>query len=575
MPGKAKSITVNNPRTLVDKVVESLAYCPIDIEIPSDKSQEDERRDKSDAERFIYGCLNLANSMLVDGGFPVSGIQGMLGFYSTLFGITIPKVFIHKEKQGGETIPEVTLWDPNNTAWRQAGYKMLWACNRRSITIAEAQEVWGFKPKVVFGPALFKHIKNSKNNSLDLYEWFDRKVLAVSIGNEIQKSYPYEHELERVPVMIGLSGAVPILDMKEYSDTMCDSGEGILAADRNLYPVASKIMSLYMTIVEMGANNPLAFYSEDGEGGFERDPYYAGAVVHLDASKGEKVEKLVEPNMPKDAADLFKGVSELITMGGLSPLAWGFSANEIPYSSLHLLTHSAASVLEPRKFHIEKSIEWIARELLLQYGAGGFKALKLHGRSRIGEYFQMEIESEKIKGDWWPQVKLDPRLPRDEMQQITMAQMAVVSDLLDPGSAREKYMNVKDSDSVEDRILEARTERLPAIQLIKVQKLLHEKGYHQLAQALPMMMQAGSALGMGNSSRPLEIAAAGGPATTGPNRSYAGVEHPQFAHGTRAEVIPDEQYGARYSVQTQPADFKERLKEDYRLNRLNMVRGKR
>ena len=171
-------------------------------------------------------------------------------------------------------------------------------------------------------------------------------------------------------------------------------------------------------------------------------------------------------------------------MGGIPPIAAGELNFQLPYSGIKELIDAARSIILPRQRAMEETYEWIFREMSTQYASGGFGKLRIHGKDGGDEYFDMELSSKDIKGDWFPEVKLLPRLPEDDMNKIAMARLAVESGLLSPQTARDTYLGVQDTDAEEERVLLHKARQLPAVQVREMVMALMKDGKFSLANAV-------------------------------------------------------------------------------------------
>jgi len=530
LKGDYQNVTSNDPRVLADKIVDSLAYCPCNFEIASGGSRTPARRRRSAAERLIYGCLNLANSR--NSMLTQPPIQALLAWFATVQGCYATRVWMHKEKSGGETIPLIDVWDLLNTVWQTGRDGLSYVIHKRSINKEEA-EGYG--------------VKDVKGKFTYLYDYYSEgdNVLVIQDEEVETNVLPFGH----IPVMVSMVGATPFIDSDKYDDTIKDRGESIFAPNRGLYAPKSRLLTLYLTIVSTGAHNPLAIYSKGGKKAFKKSPYHPGGEVHLDVDKGEKVEELYKPEMPRDTQYLLNEYMREISMGGLSPIAHGQVDTALPGYGIHLLTHNTASVLEPRKFSMQDTLSWIARELLSQFGQGGLAKIKVNGRDSTNEQFIADISSSDIKGDWFPEAKLEPELPDNKAENMATAQIAVLNKLMSIGTAREKILHIKDSDAEDDRVLAEDMNQISGVKIAKMQELAKEEGHPEVAAILPMLAGMMSPQPAGRTS-------------------YEGVKEPAYATGMRPEILPREQLGS------ENANLPREQAEDARLGMMGLARGR-
>ena len=498
--------TSSSPKRLVDKVTEILADAFLQIRIPLHKEKKQERDQISNAERFIYGAINLANSRLQATVQPT--IQEQMAFLSVLRGWFALRAYIHKNKNG-ETIPDIRVWDIFHTTWDVGADGLLWACHSHPISKSQAKAEYDIDLK----------------KSSTAYDFWDNEKYAVILDKEFVIK-PEKHGLKYPPILISMVGATPFIQSDLYQDTIKDTGESILASDRNLFDKVNKLKTYYLTLVGQGVHNPIAISSSDGKKTLEKSPYHKGNVVQLNSDKGEKIEPIFKPTMPSDAGNLLGLIMREMTSEGVLSLLSGISEAGSGYR-VSLLTHAASTMLNNPKRSMEQGYEWLARELLTQYSAGGFGKLRLQGRDGSNEYFDMEVSPKDIKGDWFPEVRLRPSLPEDTAENYATAQLAVQNGLLSRETVRDKLLGVQDTDAEEDKVLREKASRIPSVMVREIARTLAEDGRPDLAMDLINEFQAQAAIPFEKQSqkqkeRPVE---------------------PQYATGMPREVLPSEELG--------------------------------
>ena len=503
-----ENYTSNEPRNLAGKIIDTLSTAPIQCRIPLELDDEEERKRKSNAERFVYGALSLADFRLQSMLSP--HVLALMSWYACLRGMYGTFCYIHKDAKG-KTIPDIKVFDPLHLTWEIGTDGLLWRNHKRKITKEQAEAEFG------------KKIATKDTFVLDF--WTD-EINAIIVNKEFFKK-PAKHGLDHDPFLISGVGATPFIQSRDMVDTLRDSFESVYASNRNIFPYKNKMMTLLMSIVALGAHNPLAISSSGGKKTFQKSPYYKGAVVQLDSDKGEKVEELYKPELPKDGGFLLANLQRDLNIGGQSEIASGQLDFQLPYSGIKELMDAARAIIKPRQDAIERSLEWVARELLTQFGSGGFGKLRLHGRDGTQEYFDLELSSKDIKGDWFPEVKLLPVLPEDEAQKHASAKLLVDAGLLAPQTAMDKFLGIQDTDAEMQKILVFRAKQLPAVQVREYVMALITEGRYDLANAVMKdyysMMSEQTAPG-GKASEAVE---------------------PQFASGMPNTAVTPEQMGKR------------------------------
>ena len=510
-----ESITRNDPRTLADKITSLLASAKRIIRIPLELDSEEERKAKSSAERFIYGTFNLIDSRFE--AFVQPSLQDQLAFFASIRGWFAIRAYIRKGKDG-EVIPDVAVWDILNTDWDIGSKGLSWVCHQRKATASQIKAEYNV---------------DIRGKSDTVYDFWDDEIYLAFVGDEFVIK-PTEHKLGHIPVLVAQVGSVPFIQSEKFADkTLTDVGESIFAANRGIYQHLNEIISDYKTIISQGVHNPYVIESEGGKKTLESSPFYKGAEVKIDTKKGEKIYPLFQPVMPKDAQVLWASFSEMTTLGGLSPLAFGLIERDLAGYAINLLHHASEAILLAPRRAMEKGEEWLARELLTQYSGSKFGKLKLHGRDGTNEAFDIELKPKDIKGDWFPEVELKASLPEDEAARWAMMQIAIQNEIYSTQTAMDR-MGVQDTDAEDQKIMRKKAMSMPPILLRSMAAAFKSEGRPDLAQIfLDEIERLESKAKMSDWE-----------AKRAEARSEA-VE-PEFAQGIPRNVLPSEELGKRH-----------------------------
>jgi hypothetical protein len=525
--GEWDNYTSNEAKNLANKIMEILGYAPLKISIPQGDDKEKERKDKAAAERFIYGALNIADSRLKDTVQP--SIQEQLAFYAVLRGWVAVRAFIHAEEDGGEAFPDIAVWDVLNVTWDVGPNGKLWVCHKRPITETQAHEEY--------------KIENPGKKPI-AYDFWDEEKYQVIIDKKVILG-PEEHGQDHPPIMIGMVGPAPFIQSGELSDTIQYVGESIYGPERHLFPVKNKILTYYMTLIGQSVHNPLVVSYSGGKPNMKENPYYKGSVTYLDVDKKQKIEPLFKPVMPQDAAAMVSMIQQELTMGGVLPLLSGIDEAGGSGYRANLLLHAASSILKPRQNVMEKTYEWLGRELLSQYKEGDFGALRVRGKDESGKSFDTEISPGDIKGDWFPEAELSPRLPEDEPAKFAMYETAVRSGIFSAETGMEK-LGIPDTEAEKGRIWREKADSVPSVTVRKIMKELVDDGRADIAKQVWEEYQ--KSLGQGTGQQ------------TGQ----------QTAKGMPSSVVPPQEVEANHLT----PDQQEIMKQNLKLKALGLERGR-
>lgn len=509
-----ESITRNDPRTLADKIISLLSSAERKIRIPLELDSEEERKAKSNAERFIYGSFNLIDSRFQS--FIQPSIQDQLSFFAPIRGWFAIRAYIRKGADG-EVIPDVAIWDIFNTDWDIGSKGVGWVCHQRKATASQIKA---------------EHNVDIKGKSGTVYDFWDDEIYAVFIEDKFVIN-PTPHKLGHLPVGVFAVGSVPFIQSEKFADkTLTDVGESIFAANRGIYQPLNEIISDYKTIISLGVHTPLTATSKDGKPFIPESPYYKGNVINLSTNKEQSVGTLFTPVMPKDAEVLWSALDRMSTIGGLSPLAYGLLERDVSGYGISLLHHASESILLAPRMAMERAMEWLARELLTQYSGSKFGKLKLHGRDGTNEAFDIELKPKDIKGDWFPEVELKASLPEDEAARWAMMQIAIQNEIYSTQTAMDR-MGVRDTDAEDQKIMRKKAMSMPPILLRSMAAAFKSEGRPDLAQIFLDEIER-----LESKAKMSDWEAKRAEATS------EAVE-PQFATGIPRNVLPSEELGKR------------------------------
>jgi len=462
--------TSNEPRSVPKKIIKVLSNAQENIII--ERQGDDEHRRLADqAEKFIYGAKNLANSRIIHSLQPK--LQSQKAFYSTIRGMYGELVYIRNNpKNEEETIVDIQVWDPFRMYWEVGPDGFLWESYSRTVKPAQF--------KAEFGKEV--------NTKTKLHNYWNGEINCIfpESGDEWFK-LPTKHNLDHIPVILIPTGSSPYIQSDDVSDSIKDFGESFYDCNRNIYPYKNKIMTYTFTIIGQAVHNPLAFSSAGGKKTLAQSPYYKGSVVQLDSNKGETISPIWTPVMPRDTTNALQLVQSDLNLGGMSPIAMGEGHTSSGYET-SLLIKEAEDALLASKEAMETGGEWEARELLTQYASGGYNELRLHGTTGTSESFDTTFTSEMVQGDWFPEYKLEPDLAEDNIAKHTMAQIAIQNRLMSRQRAAERYLGVKDPAADQDLQKVENAYDDPRVRDVTIAAQLIKDGHPELAQMFLQQM---------------------------------------------------------------------------------------
>lgn len=498
------SYTSNSPRNLASKGIGMLTEAKLLIRVPEGVLKEEERETASNVERFFYGAINMNDQRL--GRMPdMPSIQNQMAWYAVLRGAFALRALVKKEEDGS-TFLELAVWDIYNTAYVTGANGVLWAAHTRK---ASREQI-----KAEYGITIAKKVG-------DIIDFWDKEQNGVIVDSQWGKELE-DHGVEGgCPVYIIRVGAMPPVWQENYEHTGAHIGESIFAANRGLYPAMDKTISDLLTLVRRGVKVPLGYWSAGARKTIEEDIFQTdkAAVLPMDATTEEKIEPLITPTMPADAGTLVNIISGEEQRGGLSHIAQGELGFRLSGFAINQLQASLSTVIVPFAEAVERGFEVGCLSLLRQYAKGGFKPVEVRGRTSTDQMFgvpkPIKIAPKDIDGSWHPEFRLEPILPKDDVQRYLMAREATQGDrpLLSIQTARDTLLEIPDTALEDERVAQEWAQNLPTIRLYKAFLAALADGQTDLAYNIVselQQMMARTQQGGGGGTPPSRLSAAGG-----------------------------------------------------------------
>ena len=464
--GEYANYTTNESRNLAKKVIDTLTKAPVKYQVPISDENEKERDEASNDERFGYGVNRLADDQLR--AIMQPPIQSQASFYAPIRGWVGVLAFLNKTKDSKrDTYPVVRIWDIRNTTWALGKNGLDWGCHTRYLKASDAKAE--FADIEITSDCAVRDFWNDEWHLTYIVhggKGFFGKMRKLVLGDSKDIITKEKHGIGHIPAMITQVGSSPYIQAMELQDTIKDWGESIFAEDRNIFDVKNELITLLRTIVKLGAHNPIVVKYDSGKGGkplFTKSPYYAGSIIPVDVSKGQEIDPLFQPEMPKDASGLLNVVQQDIVAGGMSPLLQGQTPFPATGIGTSLLMEASASMIYPSQKCVEGVLEWIVNELKTQYHGGGYNKLKLRGWDSSNKYFDVTPSKDELSDDRYILAMLKPKLPEDEYGKVNTAATVVQNNLLSLQTAMDRYMSVEDTDGELNNMYKEQANMLPVV----------------------------------------------------------------------------------------------------------------
>ncbi len=486
--GEYDNFTTNKPKTLIKKVTNTLARAPLHIQFTIDDDNEVNRKAKNNAERFHYGIINLANENFANKLLPT--LQSQMSYNASLYGWYAERAFINLGEDGCG-VPRVAVWQMIGVTWGMGKNGLAWGNHKTRIRANDARAEWGKSIEGFFNTKkrqIPDWYSSSKNGYVTKYDWWDEETNSIIIEKNWAKP-PTEHLLKHVPILIVVSGnAPPPETLTGEPDDIKYWGQSVLDDNMLGYDQFEKQMTYRQTMVAEGVHAPMGIWSPKGKKELERSPFGKGRVIQFDSDTKEDAKPLTTPSTPDDADGVLAVIDDELMIGGAARVLHGIDAPGGSGRRAGILgAFAAESLLSAPKEAVERGIAWLGRELLNQYGEGSFKGLKLRGEDWKNEKFNVDLKPSDVKGEWYPEVKIMPKIPEDKHVKNIDAIALVNNKLLSKETVRDLDLGVRDSDLEAQKIDREEAMELPPIKIRRWAAAVVEEGGEEnrfLAQAI-------------------------------------------------------------------------------------------
>ena len=482
--GKARkgyeAYTSSAPRNFFDKVLDALnrAALTIQIQVPEGASEK-ERRAASDGELYLFGALAEIDRRLIRRGEPP--LREGLSFLLCLRGWVALRALVYTNK-AKETVFDVQPWDPLHLTWEIGPEGLLWAAYKGRATKAQIYAEYGLTIEGKDG---------------EVVDFWDEEKNGVIVDRTFAKQLT-EHHIGHPPIFIRAVGSMPTILRREQDSTLEYRGDSVWSAARGLYEPFNQYVSSLMDVQRRAVAGSLKLKSAGGAKTIEGDPFAAFTIIPLDSTAGEDIEALELPRAPPETAAILGLIGTDIQQSTLPfPLAYGGTQQAMSGRALSLLSEGTRSVYTPRTGLMAQAYTWLLEELLSQFTVKGIQEKEFRGMRPKGdkrEFFTFKASPKTINPNWFVSVTVEPRMPRDEAEEIAMALAATQVrgpgdiPLMSKQTARENILQIRDPDAEEDKALAEKGKALPPILAANIAAALKRRGEDELAEQVMALL---------------------------------------------------------------------------------------
>ena len=466
----------NEPRTYAKRMLAWLTAAKLVIRVPLGAQMEEQRARATAKEQFLIGALAEADIALLAQIQPP--LREQLAFAVCIRGRYAGRALLTKDKDGSTHV-DVTPFDPLHTFWGVGNGGLEWVVYRTQRTRAELESEYGVSEALGV---------NHGDAEITTYDYYSKTLNGVCTGSAWLKELT-PHNSPRLPIFMGIVGATPpIVSWEGGSGTKIveqvweHEGESLYDEARITTDQLNKTMSDMMTLVRRSVKPPSTFTSLDGTKTTDVDPFVEGSQIPL--RRGEEFKVLELLRMSLDTGPFLGQIIGELQRATIPHSSYGDLPFQLSGVALHTLRQALEGTIYPRSKAIENAYAQICGLLCVQYATGGFQDLTLSGRDQKKSFFTRTFQPEEIANAGRLEITLTPRLPVNDMERFTMAQIARAGDvpLLSDRLIRDDILLLQDVDAEQDAINEQKGEKAsPIALLLTLIEALIKRGRLELA----------------------------------------------------------------------------------------------
>ena len=476
-----ESYTSTAPKNFFDKILDGINRAALTINIRTDEgAQEDERDSANQGELFLIGALNDIDRRARFRR--EKALRRNIAFMACLRGWIALRCLVYVPEGEKNTVFDVLSWDPMHVTWEDGPGGLVWAAYQRKATKSQIHAEYGY---IIEGQDAL------------VTDFWTREKNCILVNGEFIKE-PMEHMIGHVPIFIGNVGDMPDIQQKDFTgqtlrsnNTLEYQGESVWSTARDIIEPRNQYISQLMDTAKRSVAGSLVHKSKAGDKKIKGDPYASFQEIVIE--EGEEIYPLELPSAPPETAAILGAIDHDWQQSTLPyPLAYGGTQAAESGRALAIRIEATRSAYSPRTHLLRESYQWLCEEILGQFAnpKRKNKAVELHGESNEMSFFQVTKKPTDIKEDWIVDVIVEPRLPRDEAEEINMSIAATRSGgsgeqpLMAISSARRDILKLKNPDLEEQRVLAEMGKALPPIMNRRIAAAMASEGDEEGAEIL-------------------------------------------------------------------------------------------
>jgi len=433
---------------MTDKIISYLIEAVMVVRTTFNAKDADSRKSGVAFEKFLRGCVRMANDRLTSLTNP--HLQNQISFYIGVRGWFAGKAIFNKSNEQVQC--EIDVWDPMHTTWDIGDMGINWMAHSRYRSASSIYNMYG----VDFS----EQNAGVEEEDIEVIEYIDKQIRCV-VAHDKYLVKPVEHKITdgfgnpQCPGFLGYVGPSPMVQGKDDKNSSMEFvGESVLGQVRNLIDIHNKSMSDWMTLVRRAVKHPLILRSRDGRLRLMDDPYKEGTNIQL--KEGENIELAPEMKLVADAAAFVGLVNSDFQQGTLPDVVFGDIKFQLSGHAANILRSGASHQIIHRLEALGDAFYQIGQLLRWQYQSGKYGTIQFTGQmEELKEFYDEEVLPEDIKKAGNLSVTFKNSLGLEDPARFSTAQMLREGDMpMAPDSyIWDKILDVEDPDSFKKEIL--------------------------------------------------------------------------------------------------------------------------
>lgn len=458
------NMTLNEPRHMGDMVVQLCSGSILMLTVETEQQDQDLN---NVIEQFHLSFFKSADEWL--GQMLEPKLKQALSFFGAVRGWMVLRITIYRSSQG-HLIPCVMALDPRYTKWGVGMGGFIWV----------AYETWRTAEEILLDYGVKSQGEVGKITDF----WSEKENVILLDDREISRN---KHNIGYPPFVIYPCSNQPKImgsDMGTAKKHLKGWGESVFAANRKLYPVMNKILSIWLSLI-VKAHKPGGFIMTDDDTiNIEELPYGSGTATKLPFNS--KWEPVVPADVASTTPELFGQLAAAIQRGGISWVTYGqlWKGQELSGNALEELKQGLSRIVTPILDSLGAVFQRAARMVEEQFTSYG-ENWEAKGYDTKGNHFFKTIEPDDISPNHEIRFEFLSITPQEEAANIAKAQMMKTSQLADDEFIDKEIMKFQDPAGIEDRKLMAQGRQVsPKILMLEIIKAYRKRGQDMYADIL-------------------------------------------------------------------------------------------